>query len=165
MHATAALGLVIAAVVVSSMVAAASLDLSIKQLPARRRIGALAYSDFSLMANARTGLFWYVPLPFAWVVTATAAAVVGWGDHPNEQRALALAAVVVGVTAHLLVTGEFAAPTLLSQGRAAGDQRALDRIFDRFERWHTVRVFVDVATLAAAVWALTATLAGPTWRA
>ena len=102
---TAALALVIAAVVVTAMAAAASLDQSIKQLPARRRIGALAYSDFSLIADARNGLFWYVPLAIAWVLATTAAAVLGWADHPDEQRSLALAAVVVGVAAHVLVTG------------------------------------------------------------
>lgn len=161
MHITAALGLVIAAVVVGAMVAAASLDQSIKQLPTRRRIGALAYSDYSLAADARNGLFWYVPLALAWVVTTMAAAVVGWADHPEEQRALALAAMFVGVTAHVLVTGVFAAPALLSQRRAAGDERALERVFDRFERWQTVRALIDVATLTGTVWALTATLAAP----
>lgn len=161
MHITAALGLVIAAVVVGAMVAAASLDQSIKQLPTRRRIGALAYSDYSLAADARNGLFWYVPLALAWVVTTMAAAVVGWADHPEEQRALALAAMLVGVTAHVLVTGVFAAPALLSQRRAAGDERALERVFDRFERWQTVRALIDVATLTGTVWALTGTLAAP----
>jgi hypothetical protein len=159
MSVDAALGLVIAAVVVSAMAAAASLDQSIKQLPTRRRIGALAYSGYSLVADARNGLFWYVPLVIAWIPITVAAAVVGWADHPNDQRAIALATTVVGVAAHILVTGVFAAPTLVSQRAAAGDERALERVFDRFERWQTIRAVIDVATLGASVWALVATIA------
>jgi hypothetical protein len=91
------LGLVIGAVVLSAIVAAASLDQSIRQLPTRRRIGALAYSDYSNVADARNALRWYVPLVAAWVSTSVAAAVAGWRDHPGDARALALATMVLGV--------------------------------------------------------------------
>jgi hypothetical protein len=159
MHIDVPLGLVIAAVVISAMAAAASLDQSIKQLPARRRIGVLAYSNYSLAADAQNGLFWYVPLAMAWVVVTFAAAISGWSDHPGELRALALAAMFVGVVAHILVTGVFAAPALLAQRRFAGDEHALERVFNRFERWQTVRTLIDIATLGATVWALLANLA------
>jgi hypothetical protein len=158
MHIDTPLELVIAAVVVSAMAAAASLDQSIKQLPARGAIGALAYSNYSLAADTRNGLLWYVPLAVAWVVVTLAAAISGWSDHPGELRALALAAMFVGVTAHILVTGVFAAPALLAQRKVAGDERALERVFDRFERWQTVRSLIDTATLGASVWALLATI-------
>jgi hypothetical protein len=150
------LALNIGAVVLSAMAAAASLDQSIKQLPTRRRIGVLAYSDYSLVADARTGLFWYLPLAAGWVSITIAAAVAGWAGDPGDARALALAAMVVGVAGHILVTGVFAGPALLSQRRVIGDELALQQVFDRFERWQTVRALVDVATLAAAVWALVA---------
>jgi hypothetical protein len=156
----AASELVIAAVVVSAMVAAASLDQSIKQLPARRRIGVLAYSAYSLAADAHYGLRWYVPLAAVWLPVTVAAAVVGWSDHPGEARALALAAMVVGLVAHIVVTALVAAPTLLSQREVAGDERALARVFDRFERSHSVRALIDLATLAASLWALVATVTG-----
>jgi len=158
MHIDIPLGLVTAAVVVSAVAAAASLDQSIKQLPARRTIGALAYSNYSLAADAHNGLLWYVPLAVTWVVVTLAAAISGWSDHPGEVRALALAAMFVGVTAHILVTGVFAAPALLAQRRVAGDERALERVFDRFERWQTVRSLIDTATLGASVWALLGTI-------
>ena len=160
MHITLPLGLVIAAVVMSAMAAAASLDQSIKQLPTRRKIGVLAYSNYSLVADARNGLLWYVPLAVAWLVAIIAAAISGWGDHPGELRALALAVMLVGVAAHLLVTFVFAAPALLAQRKVAGDEQALEGVFDRFERWQTVRSLIDIATLGASLWALLATLAG-----
>lgn len=152
--------LVIAAVVASAMAAAASLDQSIKQLPTRRRIGAVAYSRYSLVADARNGLFWYVPLAIVWIPITVGAAVTGWADHPGEQRALALGILVAGVIVHIVVTGAFAGPTLLSQRRVAGDEGALERVFDRFERWQALRAVIDVATLGAAVWALVATVSG-----
>ena len=152
------LALVIAAVVLSAMAAAASLDQSIKQLPTRRHIGAVAYSAYSVVADVRNGLRWYVPLAIAWIPIMVGAAVTGWADHPSELRSLALAAMVVGVAAHILVTGVFAGPTLLSQRRVAGDESALDRVFDRFERWQALRAVIDVVTLAAAVSALVTTV-------
>lgn len=154
------LGLVIAAVVVSAMALAAGLDQSIKQLPARRRIGAVAYSAYSLAADAHNGLFWYVPMAVLWVSTTIAAAVAGWADRPSGQRALALAVMVAGIAAHIAVTGLFAGPILISQRRFAGDEQALARVFDRFERWQAVRVVVAVMTLGAAIWALLATIGG-----
>jgi hypothetical protein len=151
--------LVIAAVVSSAMAAAASLDQSVKQLPTRRRIGVVAYSRYSLVADARNGLFWYVPLAIAWIPITVGAAITGWADRPSQLRALALAMVVLGVTAHLIVTGAFAGPALLSQRRVAGDEDALERVFDRFARWQILRAAIDVATLGAAVWALVLTMA------
>jgi hypothetical protein len=50
-------GSLIAATAVCGIGAGASLDQSIKQLPTRRRIGVLAYSDFSRVADVRTGLY------------------------------------------------------------------------------------------------------------
>ncbi len=158
MHFDIPLGLVIAAVVTSAMAVAACLDQSIKQLPARRAIGALAYSKYSQATDLRNGLLWYAPLVVAWVVVTLAASISGWGDHPRELRALALAAMFVGVAAHILVTGAFAAPALLAQRRVAGDQQAFEGVFDRFELWQTVLALIDMVTLGASIWALLATL-------
>jgi hypothetical protein len=158
----APLGLLIAAVVVCGIAVGASLDQSIKQLPARHRVGVLAYSDYSQVADVRRGLFWYVPLGVAWTVLNVAAAIAGWADGATGGRAIALGVLVAGVVGHILLTG-FAAPAVRSQHTVAGDEQALRRIFDRFERLQVIRAALDVAALAAAVWALAATIAeGPT---
>ena len=144
----------VAAVVVSAMAASASLDQSIKQLPTRRHIGVVAYSAYSQVADGRNGMVWYVPLAVAWVVANVAAAVLNWGKTP------ALVVVLSGLVSHAVVTGLFAAPTLLSQRHAARDEKALRGIFDRFARWQALRAAIDVMTLCASVWALVATLPG-----
>jgi hypothetical protein len=152
-----ATGLLIAAVVGCGIGAGASLDQSIKQLPARRRIGVLAYSDYSRVADVRTGRYWYVPLGLGWAVLNVAAAVAGWADGASGGRAVALLVLVVAVAGHAVLTG-FAAPTLRSQDALVGDEPALRRVFDRFERLQLARVLLDIAALSAAVWALAATI-------
>lgn len=155
---TPASALLIAAVVVASMGATASLDQLIKQLRARHRIGIIAYSAYSRAADFHTGVPYYAPIIVGWLVLIPAAAFAGWADGASGARAVALGAMVAGLAAHVLVTGGRAAPILLSQRRIPPDDEvALSRVFDRFAFWHGVRTVIDVATLAASVWALVAT--------
>jgi hypothetical protein len=154
-----ALALQIAAVVVASMGATASLDQLIKQVPARHRIGVVAYSAYSRAADFHTGIFYYAPIIAGWLLLIPAAAVAGWRDGASGQHSLALAAMLGGVVAHVLVTAALAAPALLSQRRIRPDDEiALAATFDRFQRWHLLRTLIDVGTVAAAVWALVAAI-------
>jgi hypothetical protein len=154
-----ALALQIAAVVVASMGATASLDQLIKQVPARHRIGVVAYSAYSRAADFHTGIFFYAPIILGWLLLIPAAAVAGWRDGASGQHSIALAAMLGGVVAHVLVTAAFAAPALLSQRRIRPDDEiALAATFDRFQRWHLLRTLIDVGTVAAAVWALVAAI-------
>lgn len=156
---TLASALLIGTVVVASMGAAASLDQLLKQLRARHRIGVIAYSAYSRAADFHTGILYYVSIGVGWLVLIPAAAIAGWADGASGQRAIALAAMVAGLVAHILVTGLFAAPILLSQRKIApDDEKALTAVFDRFQLWHGVRTLIDLVTLGAAVWALVATL-------
>jgi hypothetical protein len=67
--------------------------------------------------------------------------------------------MVAGLVAHILVTGLFAAPILLSQRKIdRDDEKALAALFDCFQRWHLVRTLIDLGTLGATVWALVASL-------
>lgn len=152
-----ALSLLMAAVVVCGIGVGASLDQSIKQLPTRRRIGVLAYSEYSRVADVRLGLFWYVPLGVAWTVLNVAAAITGWADGASGGRATALIVLVAAVAGHAVLTA-FAAPRLRAQRAVVGDEQALRLIFDRFEHLQLVRVVLDVTALAAATWALAATI-------
>jgi hypothetical protein len=153
------IGLLIAAVVIAAMGATASLDQAIKQVRARRRIGVIAYSKYSRAADFHTGLPYYVPIILGWVVLIPAAVIAGWNDGASGHRLFALLVMGAGLIGHALVTGLFAAPTLLSQRKIhPDDKEALTRLFDRFARWHFVRTVNDVLTLAAAIWALVATI-------
>lgn len=56
---------------------------------------------------------------------------------------------------HSLATAQ-AAPTNFSQRRVARDEAALARVFDRFERWQTLRAALQVLNFGAMLWALVA---------
>ncbi len=156
---TLASTVLLAAVVVTTMGATASLDQLVKQVPARHRIGAVAYSAYSRAADFHTGIFYYAPIIVGWVTLIPAAAIAGWREGASGERALALAIMLAGLVGHALVTGLFAAPILLSQRKIRpDDEKALAATFDRFERWHAVRTAIDVGTCAAAIWALVTTL-------
>ena len=156
---TPSVEILLAAVVIVSLGAAVSLDQSIKQVRARHRIGVVAYSAYSRAADFHTAVPYYVPIIVGWLVVIPAAAIVSWEHGPFGQRQLALLAMVAGLVAHMLVTGFFAAPILLSQRKIRpDDEKALAIVFDRFAFWHGVRTVIDVATLGATVWALVATL-------
>jgi hypothetical protein len=82
--------LVIAATALDGLLAGASLDQSIKQLPARRRIGVIAYSAYSRAADMGTGILWYAILGVgAALLTIVAAILPPWfrWRTPSPHRA------------------------------------------------------------------------------
>jgi hypothetical protein len=146
----------LAVVVANGLLVGASLDQSIKQLPARHRIGPAAFAAYSQAADLRNGIPWYATLGLGTATLTLAAATVG-RRHPTrparQRRALAVAAgLTVG---HLLVTA-VAAPVNFSQRTHTGDPAALARVLDTFERLTAARTVLQAATLAAMVWALAA---------
>ncbi len=136
-----------------------SLDQSIKQLPARHRIGIAAYSAYSRAGDQGNGLFLYPPIGIGTVLLAIAAAVSG---HLSELPASLQAPLdISGVLAilHSLTTAG-AAPINFSQRKyALTDESNLARVLDRFERWHNVRAVLQVLNFGASLWA-TVVLAG-----
>ena len=66
--------LLVVAALVSGLLAGASLDQSIEQLPARHRIGVRAYLAYSHASHMANGRFWLVPLGIAGPVLSIAAA-------------------------------------------------------------------------------------------
>lgn len=77
--------LLAAAVIVDGLLAGASLDQSIEQLPARHRIGVRAYSAYSRASHAANGRFWLVPLGIGGAVLTLIAAV--WAPFRSLRRA------------------------------------------------------------------------------
>ncbi|HEY6748092.1 MAG TPA: hypothetical protein VI357_20545 [Mycobacteriales bacterium] len=157
MEVDASLGVLVGAVLANGVLVGATLDQSIKQLPARRKIGVSAYSAYSQAADLGNGIPWYASLGVGGGLLTLAAGAIGLSDSPEGQRTVALWAMILLTLAHSAVTGR-AAPTNFSQRRAENDD-ALTRIFNRFERLQTARAALQVATLAAAAWALIETIA------
>jgi hypothetical protein len=146
-------GLIALATAVDGVLAGASLDRSIKQLPARHRIGVLAFSAYSQASNQANGIAWYAALGVggALLTLATTVAALRAGTSENQRQPLVMAAVLsVG---HTLTTAR-AAPINFSQRSAGDNERAPRRIFDHFERWQAVRAGLQLATFLAMLCAL-----------
>jgi hypothetical protein len=139
------LGLVALATAVDGVLAGASLDQSIKQLPARHRIGAVAFSEYSRASDLATGVFWYAGLGVGGAGLTIAAAVGALVLGVSDRQRLPLLLAGLLAVAHSFTTAR-AAPINLSQRSAAGDEEALKRIFDRFERWQIARAILQLAT-------------------
>ena len=73
--------LVVATTALSGIAAGASLDVSIRQLPARHRIGVIAYSVYSQATDLGTARVWYPPLGIGTLLLALATAVMAFFQH------------------------------------------------------------------------------------
>jgi hypothetical protein len=152
---TVTLWLLLAALLSNGVLAGSSLDQSIKQLPARRRIGVVAYSEYSKAGDLGHGIAWLAALGVGAAVLTVVAALVGLLARPEPLAAAALVVILVLTLAHSFITTR-AAPTNFSQRAAAGDAARLAVIFDRFERWQAIRAALQLLTLLGVGWALAA---------
>jgi hypothetical protein len=146
------------ATVVDGLLAGASLDQSIKQLPARHRIGVRAFSAYSRASDHANGIVWYAALGIGGALLTLAAAGLSLLAVPIGQATPVLLAGGLAV-AHSATTMR-AAPINLSQRSAGDDEAALGALFMRFERWQTARAILQLATFLVMVWALAAAAAG-----
>jgi hypothetical protein len=153
------LWLLVAAVIANGLLVGASLDQTVKQLPARRRIGVVAFSDYSRAGDLWHGVAWYAALGIGAAVLTVVAVVVGLAERPGTQSVAALWLALLLTVAHSLTTAR-AAPLNVSQRAAVGDAARLAAIFDRFERWSRARSALQVLTLLSVAWALVAGIAG-----
>lgn len=147
--------LLLSATALDGLLAGASLDQSIKQLPARGRIGVIPYSAYSRAADLGTGFVWYPILGVGGALLTIVAALIAFVQTAPSSVALPLAVAAVLSLAHSFTTAR-AAPTLLKQRAASGDEAELTALFSRFERWQTARAVLQAATFAAMLWALAA---------
>ncbi len=150
---TLTIALLVAATAADGILAGASLDQSIKQLPARQRMGVIAFSVYSRASDLGPGIIWYATLGIgaALLTVAAASAALVMGAAPVHAWPISIAAVLAVL--HSLTTSR-AAPTNFKQRSVPNDEVALAAIFNRFERWQTARVVLQTLTFAAALWAL-----------
>ena len=147
--------LVALATSVDGLLAGASLDQSIKQLPARHRIGMRAFSAYSRASDQGNGFFWYVPLGIGGAILTIAVAVWALALQLPPGRSIPLVAAGVLAVAHSITTAR-AAPINLSQSKVSEDETALAAIFQSFERWQSARAALQLTTFLLMVWALAA---------
>lgn len=145
--------LVLAATAFSGVLAGASLDQSIKQLPARHPIGVVAYSAYSRAGDLGNGIAWYASIGVSAALLSIAAAVVTFFQQAGAHAPASVYVAAVLSMLHTLVTAR-AAPTLMSQKRHVGDEAALTAIFNRFARLQALRALLQALTFGALLVAL-----------
>lgn len=140
-----------ATVAANGLLTGASLDQSIKQLPARHKIGAGAYAGYARAADgSRRGIAWYASLGVGTAALTAATAVMAIATHqPRRTRSAAVVAASLSLV-HSFATTR-AAPVMLSLRHAGDHDPGAGHRLDRFERWQTARVVSQLATLVAAL--------------
>jgi hypothetical protein len=145
--------LVLLATAFNGILAGASLDQSIKQLPARHRIGVAAYSAYTKASDLGNGILWYAFIGIGAALLTIAAAIMAFTQGVTFTQALPIYLAGGLSVLHSLVTTQ-AAPTMFSQRRYNNDETALAAVFNRFERWQTVRAVLQVLTFGVLLWGL-----------
>ncbi|MGH3169959.1 MAG: hypothetical protein ACRDN0_29265 [Trebonia sp.] len=136
----------LAALVADGLLAGLSLDKVIVQLPARRRIGAVAYAAYARSADLGNGVAFYaaVGVGAAALTIAAFATAVARGSSGAVTGLLAAAAALSVL--HSAATGG-AAPVMFKIGRAEDTQAALEPLLARFARRSAARAALQAATL------------------
>ena|SRR5579863_9722633 len=146
--------LVIAVTALSGIAAGASLDVSIRQLPARHRIGIIAYSVYSQATDLGTARIWYPPLGIGTLLLALATAVVAFFQQVSLVHVLPIYVTAALWVVHLLITLIWALPTLPRQRQVANDEQQLATLFNQFERLQMARAALDVLIFGTTLWTL-----------
>jgi hypothetical protein len=150
---SALLVLLVLAAAVNGTLAGASLEASLVKLPARRRIGALAYARFARGNDLGNGLFVYPPWAILAALLVFAATILSFVTGGSRPLLVALSSSSAASILHFIATGQ-AAPVMLSIGTAPDDERLLAAKLDRFARWHAVRAVFQVLAFLLVLWAL-----------
>lgn len=147
------LTLIFGATLMTGLLAGMSLDKSIVQLPARHRMGVVGFAAFSRANDLGNGLITYPVLGIGSAILTVVAAIAAYwqGTSLTDARMLYISALLTLL--HTFSTTQ-AAPNMLSLRQPIHDEDALRLIFNRFEKWHTLRAILQALNYITLVWAL-----------
>ncbi len=145
--------LIITATALNGILAGSSLNQSIKQLPSRHRIGMIAYSAYSRASDLGNGILWYAFLGVSAAVLTITTVFVGHFYRLPEYIMVPIYFAGILAVMHSLITIH-AAPINFSQRKVIKDQFALERVFNRFEKWQTIRAVLQVLNFIVMLWVL-----------
>jgi hypothetical protein len=141
------------AVVINGLLAGLNVDTALVKLPARKRIGALAYATFARGNDLGNGLVVYPLLGIGAVLFTVLATAIAYLEHFSMGLLLLLSLASLLSLFHTFATTR-AAPIMLSIKDAPDDEALLRVKLDRFARWHAVRATFQVLTFFVLLWAL-----------
>ena len=141
------------AAAVNGLLAGLNLDTSLVKLPARRRIGAVAYATFARGNDLGNGLVVYPLLLIGAALLAILATVLAYLTREPTALVLPLFFAALLSLLHSVVTTR-AAPVMLSLKDTLNGEVILAAKLDRFARWHAVRATVQIGAFFVLLWAL-----------
>jgi hypothetical protein len=145
--------LILAATIVTGLLAGASLDKAIVQLPARHRMGVLGFATFSRANDLGNGLIEYPILGIGSALLAILAALVAFLQKTPFQHAWPLYISALLALLHSVTTSR-AAPNMLSLRKPTNDEAILIETFNRFAKWHNLRAILQILNFMMLVWAI-----------
>lgn len=145
---TGATGVTLAALAADGLLTGLSLDKVLVQLPARHRIGPVAYAAYARSADLGNGIVFYGIVGISAASLTVGAFAVGIARHSGRSATTFLGAAAALSLLHSIATAR-AAPTMFEIGRTADSEEALAPLLAKFARWSTVRAALQAATLVA----------------
>jgi hypothetical protein len=146
--------LMLAATAFTGLLAGASLDKSLVQLPARRRLGAIAFAAFSRANDLGNGLIFYPVLGVGAALLTIVAALVAVLTGVPLTQAWPLYVAALLALLHTFTTTPAAPNMLILRQLTNHDETKSAAALDRFARWHNIRAVVILLNFVVLVWAV-----------
>lgn len=150
---TLLLALIVAATALNGLLAGISFDGVLVKLPARHRIGAVAYATFARGNDLGNGLWVYPSTAIGAALLTILATIVAYVEQASATLLVPLTIATLTSIGHFVATSR-TAPNMLRVGKTPHDEALLAPLLDRFARWHTVRATLQVLTFFVLLWAL-----------
>jgi Domain of unknown function (DUF1772) len=145
--------LIALATAMNGLLSGLNVDTALVKLPARRRIGAVAYATFARGNDLGNGLVAYPLLGVGAALLTLLATALAYADRSRVEVLLLLSLASLLSLLHTFTTTR-AAPVMLSLKDAPYDEAILTAKLDRFARWHAVRATFQVVAFFVLLWAL-----------
>lgn len=145
--------LLMLATATNGLLAGLNVDTALVKLPARRRIGAVAYATFARGNDLGNGLVVYPLLGIGAALFTVLATAFAFISHARAEVVLLLSVATLLSILHTFATTR-AAPVMLSLKDTPDDETILTAKLDRFARWHAVRAAVQVLAFVVLLWVL-----------
>jgi len=141
------------ATAINGLLAGLNVDTALVKLPARRRIGAVAYATFARGNDLGNGLFVYPLLGISAALLALLTTVLAFVAHSPQEVLILLTMASLLSILHTLATTR-AAQVMLSLKEGPDDESLLMAKLDRFASFHAVRATFQVLAFFVLLWAL-----------
>jgi hypothetical protein len=158
MRTRTALGVALCLIVVDQLLGTVvdTLNRTLVEMPAWRRLGAQAWATFSRSADLGNGTILY-PLAGIGGTVLILAAAIAFRLGPRRPWFVAVPLYGTSLMAIcVMLTTAQAAPIMLSLHRIGDDPRALQQAFEGFYRWDSIRAVIGTLEGCAEIWALVA---------